>query len=344
MRFRIRRALVCGALTAALGVFVAACGSGSGSVKTVSASAIPSKPESGVIRMGIEPWIGYGPWYVAQQKGYFKQLGLNVKIINFNTDAEREAAFASGNTDVTNMPTHTALRFEQQGIAGRMVLLEDESLTADAVIARPPFTTIKSLKGHKVAYEQGTTSDILIHHALAANGMKPSDIQIVPMNASDAGSAAAGGRVQAAVTYEPYISAVLAQHNGFKRIYVAGVDPGLVSDVLVASTNMLNNKPGQVLALMKAWGMAMDFYNTHPELAQAIIAKADGATLASLKTSFSGVKLYTIPENATLLDGAFAHKIAIDVMHAAEGAGVLSGAVTPSNYIEPQFVQAAAKG
>jgi NitT/TauT family transport system substrate-binding protein len=344
MRFRIGRMLVCGVLTAALGVLVAACGSSSTKVKTVSASAIPSKPEPGVIKMGIEPWIGYGPWYIAEQEGYFKQLGLNVKIINFNTDAQREAAFASGNTDVTNMPTHTALRFEQQNIAGRMVLLEDESLTADAVIAQSPFNSIKSLKGHKVAYEQGTTSDILIHYALAANGMKPSDVQIVPINASDAGSAAAAGRVSAAVTYEPYISAVIAQHKGFKRIYVAGVDPGLVSDVLVASTSLLNNKPGQVLGLMKAWGMAMDFYNSHPAQAQAIIAKADGASLASLKTSFSGVKLYTIPQNASLLDGTFANKIAIDVMHAAIGAGVLSHPLTPSAYIEPQFVTAAAKG
>jgi NitT/TauT family transport system substrate-binding protein len=344
MSFRVRRSFVVGTLAAMLGLFVAACGSGSSTVKTVKASSIPPKPESGVIRMGIEPWIGYGPWYIAQKEGYFKQLGLNVKIVNFNTDADREAAFASGNTDVTNMPTHTALRFEQQNIAGRMVLLEDESLTADAVIAQPPVNSIKQLKGKKVAYEQGTTSDILIHYALAANGMKPGDVQTVPINASAAGSAAAAGRVAAAVTYEPYISSVIAQHKGFRRIYVAGVDPGLVSDVLVASTNLLNNKPGQVLALMKAWGMAINFYNTHPAQAQSIIATADGATLASLKTSFSGVKLYSVPQNVALLTGTFAHKIAIDVMHAALGAGVLNHTVDPSAYIQAQYVQAASKG
>jgi NitT/TauT family transport system substrate-binding protein len=343
MKYRITRSLVCGALVAALGVFVAACGSSSNKVTTRSAASIPSKPESGVIRMGIEPWIGYGPWYIAQQKGYFKKLGLNVKIINFNTDAEREAAFAGGKTDVTNMPTHTALRFEQQSIPGRIVLLEDESLTADAVIAQPPINNIKDLKGKKVAYEQGTTSDILIHYALQANHMKPSDIQIVPINASDAGAAAAAGRVSAAVTYEPYISSVIAQHSGFRRIYVAGVDPGLVSDVLVVSNNMLNNKPGQVLALMKAWGMAIDYYNTHHPDAEAIIAKADGATLASLKTSFDGVKLYSIPQNVSALTGSFAHKTAIDVMHAALAAGVLNQTVDPSKYIEPQYVAAANK-
>jgi NitT/TauT family transport system substrate-binding protein len=344
MKLRVRRTLVCGALVATLGVFVAACGSGSTTVNKRSAAAIPAKPEPGVIKMGIEPWIGYGPWYIAEQEGYFKQLGLNVKIVNFNTDAEREAAFASGNTDVTNMPTHTALRFEQQSIPGRITLLEDESLTADAVIAQPPINNIKDLKGKKVAYEQGTTSDILIHYALAANGMKPSDIQTVPIAASDAGAAAAAGRVSAAVTYEPYISSVIAQHKGFRRIYVAGVDPGLVSDVLVVSNTLLNGKPGQVLALMKAWGMAIDFYNSHRSQGEAIIAKADGASLASLKSSFTGVKLYSIPQNASLLTGTFAHKTAIDVMHAALASGVLSKTLDPSSYIEPQYVAAANKG
>jgi NitT/TauT family transport system substrate-binding protein len=343
MKYRITRSLVCGALVAMLGVFVAACGSSSTTVKKRSASSIPSKPEAGVIKMGIEPWIGYGPWYIAEQEGYFSKLGLNVKIVNFNTDAQREAAFASGNTDVTNMPTHTALRFEQQNIPGRIVLLEDESLTADAVIAQPPISSIKDLKGKKVAYEQGTTSDILIHYALQANGMKPSDIQTVPIDASDAGAAAAAGKVSAAVTYEPYISNVIAQHKGFRRIYVAGIDPGLVSDVLVASNNLLNNKPGQVLALMKAWGMAMDFYNSHRVEAETIIAKADGASLGSLKTSFSGVKLYNVAQNVAQLTGSFAHKTAIDVMHAALSSGVLNHTVDPSKYIEPQYVAAANK-
>lgn len=343
MKLRLRRDFAGGAVAVGVGLLLAACGSSSSTVKTIKSSAIPQKPEPGVIKMGIEPWIGYGPWYIAQKEGYFKKLGLNVQIVNFSTDAQRESAFASGNTDVTNMPTQTALRFEQQNIPGRIVLLEDESLTADAVIAKPPITSIRALKGKQVAYEQGTTSDILIHYALAANHMSPSDIKIVPLNASDAGSAAAAGKVQAAVTYEPYISTVLNQHKGFKRIYVAGVDPGLVSDVLVASTNMLDNKPGQVLALEKAWGMAMNFYNTHRQQAEAIIAKADGAPLASLASSFSGVRLYTIPQNVSALPGSFAHKTAIDVMKAAKAGGLLTQDVDPSKYIQAQYVAAANK-
>ena len=327
-------------LALALVAAVAACGSSGGS-GTVKASAIPSKPEPGVIRMGIEPWIGYGPWYIAEQKGYFKKNGIDVKIINFSTDAERESAFVSGKTDVSNMPTHAALLFEQQGVAAKVALLEDESLTADAVLAKPPVTSIKDLKGQKVGYEEGTTSDILIHYALAQNGMSATDIQKVPTPAADVGNALLAGKLGAGVTYEPYITAVLDANKGFKRIYNAGVDPGLISDVLVAHNSMIDNDPGQIEALVKSWQEAIQFYNSHTAEAQAIITKADGAKPGSLTTSFKGVKLYSVPQNGNLLTGTFATKTAVEVRNAALEAGYLKDKVNPSAIIQPAFVEAA---
>jgi len=323
----------------AMTVAVTACGGDDGG--GAPEGGIPSKPEPGVIDMGVVPWIGYGPWYIAQEKGYFEKHGIDVKIVNFNTDAARESAFVSGKTDATNMPTHTALLFGQQGVPAKMVLLEDESLTADAVIAKPPVTSIKDLQGQKVAYEEGTTSDILIHYALAANGMSEDDIEKVPIPASDAGNAALAGQVSAAVTYEPYISAVLAEDEGFKRIYNAGADPGLISDVLVVHDSMIDDKPGQVEALMESWQDAIDFYRTHTAEAQAIITKGVGAKPGSLKTSFEGVKLYSIPQNQKLLTGSFESKIAPDVGQAALDSGFLKEDVDPGSLIQPAFVNAA---
>ena len=33
------------------------------------------------INMGTEPWIGYGPWWIAQKRGFFKKNGLDVNIV-----------------------------------------------------------------------------------------------------------------------------------------------------------------------------------------------------------------------------------------------------------------------
>ena len=87
-------------------------------------------------------------------------------------------------------------------------------------------TDIKGLKGKQVAYEEGTTSDILLNYALAQNGMTINDIQKVPMPAADAGAALIAGKVPVAVTYEPYLTLAMQQNKKVKMIYSAGEDPG----------------------------------------------------------------------------------------------------------------------
>lgn len=337
------------AVLAALAVTLAACGgssssgssgSSSGSSSSSSASAaIPSKPEAGTFHMGIEPWLGYGPWRIAQAKGYFQQNGLNVDITNFETDDQINSAFASGKLDGTNIATHTALRFAAAGLPIKIVLLEDESLKADAILSGPQISSIKQLKGQKVAYEEGTTSDILLSYALAHNGMSKQDIQPVPMPAADAGSAFLAGKVPVAVTYEPYLTTALKHDKSAKLLYTAGEDPGLVSDVFVVSDDTMKNKPGQVAALIKSWGQGVDYYNSHTKDAQAIISKAVGSKPGDLTTAFNGVKFYSLADNKAQLGGSFANKTIQDVKKAASDAGLLQGDVNPSDIIVAKFVQ-----
>lgn len=339
---RTRLVLLCSIL-AVLAAGVAACGSGSSSSSSSSSSSasnvtIPSKPESGTFNMGIEPWLGYGPWRIAESKGYFKQNGLNVNITNFETDDQINSAFASGKLDGTNIATHTALRFAASGLPIKIVLLEDESLKADAILSNSSMGSIKQLKGQQVAYEEGTTSDILLSYALAHNGMTKQDIKPVPMPAANAGSAFIAGKVPVAVTYEPYLTSALQHNKNAKLLYTAGEDPGLVSDVFVVSDDTLKNKPGQVKALIKSWGQAVDYYNTHKADAQAIISKAVGAKPGDLTTAFAGVHLYNLADNKAQLGTSFANKTAQDVKKAATDAGLIQGSVNPKDIIVAKFV------
>ena len=61
---------------------------------TVGLLATPGAGASALssVSMGTEPWIGYAPWYIAQQEGYFTKYGLKVNIVNFEEDADRNAA------------------------------------------------------------------------------------------------------------------------------------------------------------------------------------------------------------------------------------------------------------
>src|SRR5262249_32859195 len=133
------------------------------------AQAIPAPPESGAIKMGIEPWLGYGQWHIAAKKGLFKQAGLDsVEIVNFTTDADINAALAAGQLQCGNIATHTAMAFAAAGLPIKIVALLDVSMTADAIISTGAVGSIADLKGKQVAFEEGTTSDILLNYALTA--------------------------------------------------------------------------------------------------------------------------------------------------------------------------------
>lgn len=306
------------------------------------AADIPAKPEPGTFKMGIEPWLGYGPWRIAEAKGLFEKQGLEkVDIVNFTQDADINSALASGQLDGANIATHTALAMAAAGLPIKIVMLEDVSLKADAIIAGKDITSIKDLKGKEVAFEQGTTSDILLNYALAQNGMTIDDIKKVPMPAADAGSALIAGRVPAAVTYEPYLTLAMNQDKNVKLLYTAGEDPGLVSDVFVVREEVLEKKPGQVLALIKAWNDGVEAYKADPKDGQAIISKSVGAKPEELETAFAGVGFYGLPENKKMLEGEFLKTTIVDVADAAKKAGILTSDVDAPKLIDARFVDAA---
>lgn len=264
-------------------------------------AAQPSRPTR--VRIGTQPWIGYGPWWIAQEQGLFAKHGLEVELVDFVEDKEVNAAFASGQMDAANLATHTAIKLFAAGVDLRIVLFEDASYEADAIVAPSALASVADLRGKKVAYEEGTTSDLLLNYALAQNGMSRADIVPVFMPAADAGATLIAGQVDVAVTYEPYISAALAQNSDLRLLYTAAERPGLISDVLVVRANLDRDV---VTALLRVWDEALAFYNRNPAEAKAIIARAVGAPPEELQTAFDGVRFYTLADSKAGVRGEFA--------------------------------------
>lgn len=305
--------------------------------------AIPARPEAGGFRMGIEPWLGYGLWHVAAAKGLFRAEGLpDVEIATFTEDRDLNAALASGRLDGANVATHTALVLAAAGVPIRIVAVLDVSMAADAIIAGPGIGSVADLRGREVAYERGSTSHILLSYALARNGMGPADIISVPMPALDAATAVTVDRTPAAVTYEPYLSLARLVDPRVKVLYTAAEDPGLISDVFVVRQEVLEQRPGQVAALLRVWQAAHDDYEKDKAGGRAIIARAVQATPERLSSAFDGITFYSLPESRAQLTGAFAQHVIADVKRAAQAAGLLRGDVDTAGLIDPRFAAAAA--
>ncbi|RWC33538.1 MAG: transporter substrate-binding domain-containing protein [Mesorhizobium sp.] len=257
------------------------------------------------VKLGLQPWLGYGPLWVAKEKGFFEKNGVDVALTTFNWDQDMTAALASGNLDVIAGATNGMISNFNRGVDQKGFLVMDVSFEADAVLAAKGIGSITDLKGKKVAFESGSTSDLLINYALKQNGMTIADIEHVPMGASEAGLALIAGHVDAAVTYEPYISTALTQDSNYTVIFTAAKKPGLISDLLSGSSVWIKAHPNDVQGLIRSWDDAINFIRANPAEGGALIAKAVGSPMKEFEPAFKGVRLYNVAENKEILKGDF---------------------------------------
>jgi len=304
---------------------------------TMLVFAAPAPEETTKVRIGTQPWIGYGPWWIAKDQGLFEKYGLEAELVDFIEDKEVNAAFASGDMNAANIATHTALKLFSVGLDLKLVLVEDISTSADAILVSNEISSIADLKGKSVAYEEGTTSDLLLNYALTQSGLSLSDISPVPMPASDAGTTLLSGDVQAAVTYEPYISEILKNNDSIKILYKAEERPGLISDVFVVNAKWAQGNEETVRKLLQVWDEALQYYQENPEDARKIIADAVGSAPEDLVTAFDGVQFFDVNENQKALSGDFLTTIQ-DVAMVSQSIGLFETIPDFSNLIDASYV------
>jgi NitT/TauT family transport system substrate-binding protein len=284
-----------------LGVLVAACGGDDDD----DGGGGEASGETVEVNIGTQPWIGYGPFWIADDQGFDTDHGVDIKLTNFSTDQDLESGFASGRFQAANNANNTLIRLADLGLDYKIVLMEDISLEADAVVScNPDIRSIEDLadaEGIKVAFEEFSVSDVLFRYALNEAGVDFENFEYTPIPAADAGTAAVAGRVDVAVTYEPYLQAAIEEGDNCEIIYTAAEREGLISDALAVNTQFAEENPDAVVGVLQAWGDAVDYYNQNTEDAQAIIAEAVGETPAALGPSFEGVELFDLQQSQDYL-------------------------------------------
>ena len=328
----VRNRFLASAVLAVLVVTLAACGGG-------ASEGGGGEQGPTTVTIGTQPWIGYGPWYIAQEKGFDRDNNVRVELKNFSTDQDVNSGFASRRLDAVNAATHTTIKYQDAGLDFATVLIEDVSTTADAIVAPESVTSIEDLRGQRVAFEEGSTSDLLLSYALEQNGMSKDDIETVQLPAADVGNALLAGRVDIGVTYEPYLTAATSEDPNLDLLYTAEEEPGLISDVFVVRQDLVEEQPEVISNLLRTWDDAIRFYDENPEEAQRIIGENVGIDdPGELETTFAGVEFYDLQENKEQLQGPFQ-----DTMSAIEETmkqqGQLEGDPDPLEALDTQFVE-----
>ena len=319
---------------------VAGCGSSSNSGSS-NGSKEPMK-----LTMGITPWPTNMFVYVAQEKGFFKQNGIDVTIKEFGATTEDSNAFMAGNLDMITSPSPDVIAPASKGGDFKVIMMTDKSLGSDGLVVKPDIKTIQDLKGKTVAVQQYSVDHMYLLMLLDKAGMKPTDVKIVDMNTSDAGNAFIAGKVDAACIWEPFLSKAVA--GGGKLLYTTKEDPDLITDSILASGKMVKNNPQTLIAFLKSWNQAVEYWKSNRADAEAIMAKHmnvspkemhDMMDQLQITTAADSVKSFTKADTPAYW-GYTQNKIAKFL----KDMNVIQKDVNADDLIDAQFVKAVADG
>ncbi len=251
------------------------------------------------IKIAHSTWVGYGPLYIARDKGIFKKNGVDVELVLMEDPKDRFPTLMADKIQMIASTVDTALLYLKNPRDFEYVVAIDDSDGGDGIVANKDIKTLADLKGKKVAVNEGSVSEFYLNVLLGRAGLKELDLNIVNMTAGDAGSAFVSKRVDAAVTWEPWLSKGKSAEQGHLLVDSSST-PGLITDVIIVKQSWAKEHSKEVAAVVKSWDEAVAFYEAHPDEAIEIMAKGVGGWLKDpkeFKATLSGIKFYDGPAN-----------------------------------------------
>lgn len=250
------------------------------------------------VKIAILTWVGYGPFFVAKEQGFFENYGLNVDILTIEDSASRRSALANQTVQFSISTLDMFAIEAAQGVPATCVLKLNDSYGADGIITTQDVSNLADLRGKSIAVEQGSPSHFFLLYLLEREGLTPDDVDIkyVP-TAGDAAVTFAGNQADAAVTWEPYVSQAVDQKPNGKVLVTSREQLGLLLDILTVNTEYAQSNPESVKGVLRAWFDAVDYWRENPDEANAIMARGLGLNVEELAEMLEGSRFSDYEDN-----------------------------------------------
>jgi NitT/TauT family transport system substrate-binding protein len=226
-------------------------------------SALAQETKVGI---GISGWTGFAPLTLAKEAGIFKKNGLDVSIKKI-PQKDRHLAIASGDIQCAATTVETWIVWNANGVATTQIFQLDKSFGADGMVVKSNIARISDLKGKKVAADApGTATYFTLAWMLKKNGLTIKDVEVVNLSPQAAANAMIAGTagLDAAMTYEPFLSAVRAKPEAGK-IIATTLDYPMIMDTFGCTPKFLADNPKAAKALADSYFEAVEMISKDPK-------------------------------------------------------------------------------
>ena len=241
-----------------------------------------------VIRAGALKLIhSIAPYFYDQ----FVPEGYRIEVLPFETPTECKNAVVTKSVDFGAFGIAAALLGAAAGEP--VVVIASTCNRGMAIIAKAGagITSIKDLKGKRVAVFPGTTQEVFFLERLRMEGMTIKDVEPVRVSFSEMHIALARGDIDAYVGAEPGPGVSLSSGVGTLVEYPYSTAMGSLNMVFGTHRDVITEKPDLVKVMLGIHQRATDFAATHKDAMVAMASSKLGQKKEAIEASVPNVEL-----------------------------------------------------
>lgn len=223
------------------------------------------------------------PTYVAAEKGFFKEQGLEVALTPFQSGTAIIDALMAGRIDADCGSGITGHWFAEQNVPGRYRIflvygpdtLFDNTFVA-VVSKESPIKDLKGLDGKKVAHFPGVTSRALAR-AVIGTQVDPAGVKFVEIPPANIVPALAAGQIHAFFTPEPLgmmaVSKGVGKYLMKNPVSLLNMKRGYPGGAFSISSGLLKKRPETAKKLVSAYEKAADYIRNNEKESRTFLEK-----------------------------------------------------------------------
>jgi len=225
------------------------------------------------ITIGSAPLESSALIYIAEERGFFAENGLDVTVKQYATGAVAHNALLKGEVDLAVPAEYplvgSAFIKEETGVIATIAKSQYFSLVGRKDLG---VANVADLGGRKIGLVQKTIAEFYFGRFLVLNGIDPSQVTLVNIDYTQSEEAIVSGAVDAVVSRPPYVFATI-ERLGENAITWQVQSSQALYAIITARNSWLAAKPELTRRLLKSLARAEEYLSQYPAESKAIVQK-----------------------------------------------------------------------
>ena len=251
------------------------------------------------LNVGYLASTGHAMYFIAKEKGYFEEEGLDVELFLFTNSGEGMNAISAGKLDAGSFGTAPPLVFLSKGVD--LTIFGGQMSEGHGIVAKPEkaeqFKDLKNYGGKTIATVRLSTGDVVFRGGLHKAGVDwKKDVTIKELDSPGAVlEAVKKGSVDAGILWPPFLT--LAEQQGLKVALRSGeVLPSHTCCRQVALADKVKAREPDYVKFVRALIRAHAFYKANQDETVEATEKYVKIDKAILKRDLYNGNLYLSPD------------------------------------------------